>query len=36
MTLLHDTFPNFYNLSIEDNENRDISGGQNVSIVSSY
>ena len=36
MPLLHDMFPNFYDLSKEDNEYRDISGDQNASVVSSY
>ena len=36
MNVLHDTFPNFYDLSKEGNENRDISGEQNASDLSSY
>ena len=36
MNVLHDRFPNFYDLSKEGNENRDISGDQNVSALSSY
>ena len=33
---LHDMFPNFYDLSKGGNENRDISGDQNISALSSY
>ena len=36
MNVLHDMFPNFYDLSKEGSENRDISGDQNVSALSSY
>ena len=36
MDALHDKFPNFYDLSKEGNENRDISGDQNASVLSSY
>ena len=36
MNGLHDRFPNIYDLSKEGNENRDISGDQNVSALSSY
>ena len=36
MNVLHDMFPNLYDLSKEGNENRDISGDQNVSALSSY
>ena len=35
MNVLHDMFPNFSNLNKEGNENRDISGDQNVSAFSS-
>ena len=31
MNVLHDMFPNYYDLNKESNENRDISGDQNVS-----
>ena len=33
--VLHDMFPNFYDLSKGGNENRDISGDQNISALSS-
>ena len=36
MNVLHDMFPNFYDLSKEGNENRNIPGDQNVSALSSY
>ena len=36
MNVLHDMFPNFYDLSKEGNENHDIPGDQNVSALSSY
>ena len=36
MNILHDMFPNFYDMSKEGNENCDISGDQNVSAFSSY
>ena len=36
MNVLHDKFPNFYDLSKEGNENRDISGDQIASVLSSY
>ena len=36
MNGLHDRFPNIYDLSKEGNENRDISGDQNVSALPSY
>ena len=36
MNVLHDMFPNCYDLSKEGSENRDISGDQNVSALSSY
>ena len=36
MNVLHDMFPNFYDISKEGNENRDISGDQNASALSSY
>ena len=35
MNALHDMFPNFYDLSKGGNENRDILGDQNVSVLSS-
>ena len=35
MNVLDDMFSNFYDLSKEGNENRDISGDQNVSALSS-
>ena len=35
MNVLHDMFPNFCDLSKEENENRDISGHQNVFALSS-
>ena len=35
MNVLHDMFPNFYDMSKERNENRDISGDQNASALSS-
>ena len=36
MNVLHDMFPNFYDFSKEGNESCDISGDQNVSVLSSY
>ena len=36
MNVLHDMFPNFYDMSKEGNENRDISEYQNASALSSY
>ena len=36
MNVLHDMFPNFYDISKEGNENRDTSGDQNASALSSY
>ena len=36
MNVLHDMFPNFYDISKEGNENSDISGDQNASALSSY
>ena len=36
MTILHNIIPHFYDLSKEGNENCDISGDQNASILSSY
>ena len=36
MNVLHDMFPNVYDLSKEGNENWDILGGQNASVLSSY
>ena len=36
MNVLHDMFRDFYDLSKEGNENRDISGEQNASDLSSY
>ena len=36
INVLHDMFPNFYDLSKVGNENCDISGDQNVSALSSY
>ena len=36
MIVLHDMFPNFYDLSKEGNENRYISRNQNASALSSY
>ena len=36
MNGLHDRFPNIYDLSKEGNENRDISGDQNVSALPSH
>ena len=36
MNVLHDMFPNFYEMSKEGNENPDISGDQNASALSSY
>ena len=35
MDALHDKFPNFYDLRKEGNDNRDISGDQNASVLSS-
>ena len=35
MNVLYDKFPNFHDLSKESNENRDISGDQNASFLSS-
>ena len=34
MNVLHDMFPNFYDLSKEGNENQDISGDQNTVLSS--
>ena len=34
--ILHDMFPNFFDLSKNGNENRDISEDQNASVLSSY
>ena len=36
MNALHDMFPNFFDLSKEGNKNRDMSGDQNASVLSSY
>ena len=36
MNVLHDMFPNVYDLSKEGNENWDILGDQNTSVLSSY
>ena len=36
MNVLHDMFPNFYDLSKGGNENCDILGVQNASVFSSY
>ena len=36
MNVLHDMFHNFFDLSKEGNENRDISGDQNASVLPSY
>ena len=36
MNVLHDMFPNIYDLSKEGNENWDILGDQNASVLSSY
>ena len=36
MNVLHDMFPNFYNLNKGGNENCDRSGDQNASVFSSY
>ena len=36
MNVLYDMFPNVYDLSKEGNENWDILGGQNASVLSSY
>ena len=36
MNVLHDMFPDFYDLSKEGNENRDIPGQQNASDLPSY
>ena len=36
MNVLHDMFPNFNDMSKEGNENRDISGDENASALSSY
>ena len=36
MNVLHDMFPNFYDMSKEGNKNRDISGDENASALSSY
>ena len=36
MNVLHDMFPNVYDLSKEGNENWDILGDQNASVLSSY
>ena len=36
MNVIHNMSPNFYDLSKEGNENRDISGDQNASVLSSY
>ena len=35
MNVLHDMFSNFYDLNKEGNENCDISGDQNASVLSS-
>ena len=35
MNVLHDMFSNFYDLNKEGNENCDISGDQNTSVLSS-
>ena len=36
MNVLHDMFPNIYDLSKEGHENWDILGDQNASVLSSY
>ena len=36
MNKLHDMFTNFFDLSKEGNENSDILGDQNTSVLSSY
>ena len=36
MNVLHDKFPNFYDLSKEGNKNHDMSEDQNASVLSSY
>ena len=36
MNDLHNMFPNFYDFSKEGNEDRDISGDQNASVLPSY
>ena len=36
MNVLHDMFPNVYDLSKEGHENWDILGDQNASVLSSY
>ena len=36
MNVLHEMFPNFYDLSKEGNEDREILGDQNASVLPSY